>query len=457
MSPRRLVIWIVVLVLAGGAYYWSLSSQQKKEAAQDQAARLLSLDDPLNVQVVELGGQQYAQPVRIERRDQEHSWRITTPVDYAADNLAVGRLLSALLEAKVKKRLAKADKPADFGLEPPRITVALTDRKGVRAALKVGDLSPTREYLYAAPDKGEGLWLLEPKLRGALARTLVDLRDKRVVDFVPSDITGLELAWAGREHHLVRKKGGAGARWEFAGGGQASTSQVESLLYKIHGLETLDFLDKGIDLKAQGLEPPAGKVVLSREKGGPLGLILGGPAATGGERYARRLSGGPVLVVKESQLKSLETTQKDLAERRVLPLDREKAVKLEITGTGVNLVYSKEQGAWQRQQPPGSGQEGQQASLFLWDLGDLKWERLLEPGEGPDLASPAWTITVTLDKGQGQVARPKLLLDNQPLKDGLLPAQVEGDSRRFGVSADFSRQIPGAGAKTPAREQGKGK
>ncbi len=465
MKPKQVVIWLMVLALAAGLYWFSLHSQEQKERSRDLANRVVALDDPLNVQSLELSGRDYPRPVSIVRQDKKHQWWMQKPVSGLADSLAVGRLIGEVLDARVKKRLTGKLDLAQFGLEPPRIKIVLSDRKGAKSTLLVGDLSPTGQYLYATRPGSDQVWFLEAKIRGSLARPLLDLRDKAALDFVVADVVKLSFQLGGMKGPItvVRRRGGADPRWEFAGGGQASPEEVEDWLYQVHGLRVIDFVDQGIKPPEMGLEPPRGRITLYLEGGGKKGLLLGGKAKTGNERYLRRLAGGPVLVVKADSLARLKRGRRDLAERRIWRIQSEDVVALEIEGGGRKLAFAKELGQWRRTKPPGDEKSGTPGAMFAYDLADLKWEKILPAGADYGLKRPRVTIKISLadqkaqGKGKGNVKVLTLYLGKQDAGSKLVPARVEGDPRIFGLSPDFLQSIPGNQEKKPGPPPATGK
>jgi hypothetical protein len=467
VNPRRLIIWALLLALAAGAYYYSGSRQASDAKAKDEQARLVTaLADPLSVASLDLSGSEVPKAIHLEHRDGQQLWALTAPVQGEADSLAVGRVIGALMEARVSQRITPKGPLADFGLEPPRLAVSLTDRQGVKAEVLVGDLSPSKESLYAALPGSTEVLLLPAALRGEVARTLFDLRGKTALDFVVSQVRRVELKDG--EQTLVLERAateagapaGAEARWILAGpkdSQEASTKAVDDLLYQIHGLQATAILDEGLNLARMGLEHPGQSVTLTMEGGASLGLAVGGPVAGSQETYVRRLEGGPVLVLKNDSLARIKRQPKDLMQRRVLLFERDQAQALSIEREGQPQLYEKKDGRWQRLQPPGGGEEaGETAGLFLWDLADLKWESLLTPQAAQGLDKPAAVITLTMaaPAGADSSAQKQTLTVGQARPgQELVAARLEGDARIFGISPSFLGMIP-SGAEPAAPVEG---
>jgi hypothetical protein len=453
MRLRSVLAWLFVLAVAAGVYLWSSHQAQERQEARRAETKVLELADPLAVQALELSGEDYPRgPVRIERRPQEHSWQMVAPVQWTADSVLVGKLLGAALELQAGEVLEAPARPEEFGLRPPRARLQLSGKGGESAALLLGDTSPTGKFAYAAPPALDRLWLVPVRARQNIALGLYELRDKSALEFVVANVAGVEVELEGRSLSLVREQGGAEPVWRFGDGGEASPEAVEDLLFQLHGLRVTEFVDRGIKPAEMGLEPPRGRIELALEGGGAKGLVVGGPAATGGERYLRRLAGGSVMVVKEASLQRLEIGRHALAERRVWKLARRQVVALSVQRDGQTLAYAKEQGRWKRTQPPGGEKEGMPGSLLVWELAQLKYEKLLPPEGDYGLDEPAITLELTLaaqEKTQGQV-QVKTLYLGQPLeKQGLVPARVAGDSRVYGLDAALLDNIPRAGEPSP--------
>jgi len=445
MKARQLVIWVLALAAVAVAWFITDGLERDSIQQQDQASRLLRLDDPQAVASLELGGEMFPQPVRIERRDQEHRWQVTAPLQAPADGLAVGRVLGGLLDARIKERLAQPTDPAQFGLAPPRLTLAVTDRQGQRTELLVGELSPSKDLLYLAPPDRAEVWLTPAELRGALAQTLFDLRDKAALDFVVSSVERLELRLAGKHLVLTRQRGGSDPAWTLEGQGPADPRAVEDLLFQIHGLQAAAFIDQNFDPARLGLANPGEGVWLSLDRGDKLGLAIGSPTPAGSRRYLRRLAGGPVMEVAADSLQRLERQPLDLVERHVLKLDRALAQGLTLRREGREVVYAKGEEGWRRVKPAPEGEprpeDQERPDFLLWDLAGLKWEKVLPAGEH-GLQPPRVVVEVAQGAGADRPARTLTLAIGAPdPASGLLAVATPGDERVLGVKPESLQRV----------------
>lgn len=450
MKLRKVLAWLFVLAVAAGSYFYTVHQAEETALQEKAASKALSLSDPLNIEAIELSGEDYPKPVRIERRDKEHKWQMVKPVDWTADGVKVGNLLDTLLGIHRQRTLQDQKDLDQFGLKPPRVEVKLWDRKGGTAQLLIGDESPSKEFFYAAPPETKGeVWLLPGKERRQISLTLFDLRDKSALEFVVANVKGIKLERDGKvEMNLLRKNQNGAETWSFADGEKASAEEVRDWLFQIHGVRVMDFVDTGIDEKAMGLTEPVMRLTLDMAGGSRFGLIRGAKAKTGAESYVRRLGGGPVMAVKDKLLEMLNKTSKDLAYRKVWELERRQVVALDVTGPdGKTKSYAKDEGKWRQTEPPGKEKEATAAALFIYDLQDLKFEQILGGNGDYGLDSPQWKITIRqrLKDKPGQIKAQTLLIGKISGKNGLLPARVKGDPRVFGLKPELLKSIPQGG------------
>lgn len=446
MRAKPLIVWLLALAAAAAAWFITEVVEERQAKEEEASKRIVSLVEPLSVRTIELGGTEFPQPVRIERQDEQHRWVLTQPISCPADGLAVGRLIGGLLDARAKERLARPDNPAQYGLEPPRLTVTLVDRQGGRSELLVGGLSPSRDLLYLAPPDRREVWLVPAELNGALTRSLFDLREKTVLDFVVADVERLELKLAGDPIALVRQRAGADPAWALAGREEADPRAVEDLLFQVHGLQALEFIDQDLDEAQLGLKTPAGRIDLTLAKGGQAGLILGAALPGRDRRYLRRLDGGPAMAVAADSLARLERQPQDLIERRLLKFERGQAQGLKVRQGGRELAFTRTAEGWKRAGAQGGENPDDKVDLLVWDLASLKWEKVLAPGDH-GLDNPETVVEVSLEAQGGQPASLALSLGRVDPASGLLAARVTGDERVLGIKPDLPARLPGQAPK----------
>jgi len=449
VNARRVIIWVLFLAVAAALYFLSGEVDRRSQEHEREANRLVQLEDPLNIQSLSISGSEVPKAMVIERRDKQHRWEMVKPVVCAADGMQVGQMLSTVLESQVTSRISDPGDLKQFGLEPPAFKLVLTSRGGDKAELLLGHLSPTKEFAYATtPGSGE-VWLVPPLVRGAVNRSLFEMRDKAVLDFVVSAVNKVEINTGGQVIRLTREKAGAKPLWRFADGGEADPTAVEDMLFMVHGMMAVDILDQGIHPDKMGLTKPWGGVVLELEGGGKKGLIVGGKVTGRDERYVRRLDGGPVMVVQKTSLERFgQMNRFKLSQRRMFKVERDDVVALSVERGGQAVKFAKQGGQWVRTQPPGDEKSGEVASLLVWDLVNLKWQKILGTTGLAGLDKPSIVIKLTIkppatEQGKAATVMVKQLILGQVDKaSGLLSAKIKGDDRVFGLDAGLLKGLP---------------
>lgn len=444
MRSRQLLTWAVILAVAAGAWLLSAHLDQRHQEEEAQASRLMPPEEIMAARSLDLAGREYPQPLRLERGGQE-GWRLTQPLEYPADGLVVGRMLTSLSQARITQRLAQPGPLADFGLEPPSLELTMGGPAGQANRLLVGELSPSGESVYLArPGQAEVL-LAPAELRGALARGLSELRDKTVLEFPLDQVRRVELRQEGTKPLVLERQDGG---WQLAGQGPADPREVENLLLQAHGLLAQGFLDRDFKPAKLGLEPPRNLLLLTLQDGGQRGLSWGLGVPGKNQIYARRQEGGPLLLVSDEGLARLQRKPRDLLDRRVFTLERSAVEGLRIARQGSQMVFARQEGQWRRLEPPGGPQEGQVAERLLWDLLDLKWEKPLPAGQH-GLEPPALSFSIWPQGGPQ--AGQTLELGQADPHSGLTAARLTGRTEVLGVKLNFLDKIPQeAGEPAPA-------
>ncbi|MDP6779412.1 MAG: DUF4340 domain-containing protein [Candidatus Latescibacteria bacterium] len=133
---------------------------------------------------------------------------------------------------------------------------------------------------------------------------------------------------------------------------------IESLIRSVKNLERTgaiadseDVASGEVELADFGLKDPDATLALERSDGDADTLYLGDKSPTGSYAYLRR-SGDPGILATNAWRKSgLEKGLFDLRDKRVLPFDRDDVRKIEVTGSGREVVLVRQEGEWHLEKP----------------------------------------------------------------------------------------------------------
>lgn len=143
------------------------------------------------------------------------SWTLTTPIPFPADEGAVSSLLGSLLALKRERTLAASEvKPADYGLDSPRLQVVLRSSDGARRTLSIGDESALGGSRAVSLGGGEVVlcsgWFVRD-----LDKPLADWRSRDVVDVFADQVASLtlEAEGTGSTRSAPASSGTCSSRW----------------------------------------------------------------------------------------------------------------------------------------------------------------------------------------------------------------------------------------------------
>src|SRR6267378_2017496 len=177
-TTKTLLGLIVLLLVAGAigsAALWTGKDEQKKADAKEKSEKLFDFDKS---QVKELRLSKEGQLVaRMEKGDK--GWKLAEPVRADADDTVVDSLLGTLSALKQKKDLGEEKDLKAFGLEQPRLEVALKLDGGKDVGLQVGIDNGFDGTLYVKKQGEATVRVIDAYQKASFEKTAFDLRDKR--------------------------------------------------------------------------------------------------------------------------------------------------------------------------------------------------------------------------------------------------------------------------------------
>jgi hypothetical protein len=429
MRFRNTLILAVVVALLGAYVLWVEKPAMERA---EQETKLLSLqpDKVTGLSIDSSKGK--LELVKAE----PGGWKITSPREVAADQVAVDGILDALAGAEVKKKLD--EKPTDlapFGLDKPDPTVVLTLADASKKKLGFGKKTPIGGSAYVQRDD-DGTVLLTPDTVRAIAqRTLDELRDKSVLTFADNDVKGITISGVEGEPTVLVKTGN---EWSIAAPlrAKADVTQVRSLLASLRSMRATGFVD-GVtsppDEKYQ-LSPPrlTLELVLAPDDAKKT-LLVGGatdePAKK--EIYAQTLPGDTVYVVGSHLYSTVGKRAMDFRDKTVLAFDKDKvrAVSSERTD-GAGFRIEKKDDKWAVADAGTTGVKEFLLSRFADDLRELKGTDIAtESGPRPEFGLDKPAIKVVVEGSDG------------PLGTIRVNVVGEGADKKIYAAADGSQTV----------------
>lgn len=424
MRPKSLAP-LAAVVLGLGAFIWFVerdlpSSDERAERAKKVLA--FDEDDVDSLSFLPVGGDSPLKLVRQEKTEEApppsaSRWHLVAPLEAAADDGAVSRLLSSLADLE-KKRTLEDMPPQDAGLEQPRATVTV-GLGNETTTLEIGaELPGSKTMLVAVTGdgaKGNEVYVVADTLLDQLSGEVDTWRNRKLFPAQRDDIESVRLE---KGPSVVLLSFGEDGAWlEEPLRDRAEESLTNQLLQALVDLQAKSFLDdepKAVGVEAGGLV----EVTLSGrdepwriELGSTSGPAEGGePEGADGGAVDARVDGKPVRLSGLSE--ALARPPLDWRSRAVLSLpvyriDRVEVVEGEAAGVAgavpgaeaaaSPLELSRQEGDWLR------GSERVSFSSIndlLYALADLRAEDFVD-GTGLDGREAALTFTLTGTDSEG--------------------------------------------------------
>jgi hypothetical protein len=321
-----------------------------------------------------------ANTVRLERR--ADTWFLASPLVWPANDFAVRRMLNELqfLENETSflvSDLARNDQTlADYGLEQPRLTLTATPATPATGqsmidngspgspptpaapfTLKIGATAAVGGRLYVLSPDGRRIHVLPPRasesLLTALTLDLAQLRSDQLFTIPVFEARALTLQTGATNTARTRLRRDQ-TRWLFEAPitARAAKTPVDLAINELNALRVARFLpaESAPSSETAGLDAPRLRLTIegnARRETLHLGAPVSpaAPAAETVELYARfdwrvvpSAEEPPVLFtvqVPAGLLRTLDTAQTELREKRVLDLDPARVTALSVSSPGL--------------------------------------------------------------------------------------------------------------------------
>ena len=340
-TTKTLVGLLALLLVAGaigGVALWTGKDEQKKAEAKEKSEKLLDFDKAHAKELrLSKDGQLVA---RLEKG--EKGWKLVQPVQAEAEDPAVDSLLGTLSSVKQKKDLAGEKDLKTYGLDHPKIEVAVKLDDGKEQGLQIGVDNSFDNTLYAKKLGDETVRVIDAWQKPSLEKTAFDLRDKKVAHLDDSaEVKRVEVSGVKSPYTLEKE----GTAWK-VNGGAADASAAERVASAVKSLRaTAVAAESAASLKEYGLDKPAATVKLSVAAGKDTytRVLLLGQAKSGAvtvKTYARRDDSPVVYEVDKQILADVQKEPFDLQNKELVKLDRE-AVRKAVFETPAGKVEIK--------------------------------------------------------------------------------------------------------------------
>lgn len=239
MNFKTTVILLVLLVGAGVYIMFDRLRHGDRDTAEQTTAdtkRLFDVknkDDVTSLTIKPADGNEI-----VITKSADNKWRMTKPVDAAAENWQVDSLVRDLIDLESK---AKVD-PAEKGLDKPRLNVEISAKGGKLIKFAVGEKTQLGDmYIQVAGNSKADV--VSADVYDRLTKPANELRDKQLVSVPSTDIKQLTIENPDGQKLVLHKTGND---WELTEPKKlpADTTVVTDLLSAVTGLRASDWVAK---------------------------------------------------------------------------------------------------------------------------------------------------------------------------------------------------------------------
>lgn len=369
----RTKITLLLLFLNVALFFFIFAFEQNwrtEELAAEARTRVLG-PEAANIQGLTISGASLEAPIQLNRRGEE--WTITSPYEWPANPHAVSRIVNELqfLEHETSFSVENLDATglslADYGLETPNLTVALTSGSVASPAtttLAIGNRTEIGQRLYVLSPEGDRVHVVPDTLAQSLSLDLEQLRANSCFTIPVFEVRSLNLQNDGPANVRVRLRN-ENNRWRFESPvvARASKTDTDVVVNTIATLRTTDFLGAPSRqpelITTAGIDSPFLRITLEGNNRRET-LLLGdeinadttplpaagaaNPEMANREFYAQMEGRDAIftVVIPERLATSLRNAQSELRDRSVLDLTNRTVDSITLTDDdGREVVLQK--------------------------------------------------------------------------------------------------------------------
>lgn len=229
------VFGTLVLGFLAYVYFVEIKQSEKEETLKQEQSKIFAMkqEDVSGVKI------EFNRSIIELKKSEKGDWTLTTPVLDLAEAGQVNGLLTSLLTEKTESVVVEdgADL-AVFGLKDPKGKVSVTSSAGATTQVSVGGIEALGGRKYLKIEGSSKIFLATGGWDSHLAKTVKELRDKRVNRLSKENLKSIRLLSPGQKTALELKKNETD--WTVVGG-----EKLELDKSAING-----FVDQLFDLKA---------------------------------------------------------------------------------------------------------------------------------------------------------------------------------------------------------------
>ncbi|MFW5866636.1 MAG: DUF4340 domain-containing protein [Armatimonadota bacterium] len=276
-------------------------------------------------------GDEHVVAVRSDTED-DRKWRLTAPLDTAADEWNVRQLISNVGDLRAEGFLSPEEaEGAETGFKEPQAKISLQMAEGEPLTITFGntetreidDLATEEEIIYVRTSRRDEVLLVKADALANVQKTAFDLRDKSIVSFERDEVTRVRVERTeGLSFTIARRPDG----WfvEKPQKAEARQGAVDDVLWNLEDVSATEFVTEDAgeqELRDYGLAVPQTVVTIElRHQDDPIEILIGDETEQGWF-YARTADSERVVLIDEFLMGDLPENMGELEQAPTAPED----------------------------------------------------------------------------------------------------------------------------------------
>jgi hypothetical protein len=361
-------IWFLFIFAGLILYYFCIDAPSIEKAKEEKALaeKILPFDE------------NDAQEIFLTRPDSnihlkrtpDNEWNLLEPVNDKGDSPAVNSLLTTIKDLRFKQIVEENPKDISlFGLDKPALFIKIKMNGGKEKSLLIGNRSQVDMGVYVKSGEEKKVLLANIPLP-SLDKSAFDLRDKTILEYNTTEVTGFDLQRP--ENTLHFSKDANTNQWTFSGpvSTRADDDAVENFLNSVR-IARVNFFKKEspTDLSQYELDKPSIILTIKHGDNGSTTELRVGKKDSGGY-YAQTDTRKTLITINENLYQKLSQNYLDLMNKALLDFNEEDVTQLQIRNLEETTLLSKSSdgGKWEVKQPSESPADETAIKSLLMDL-----------------------------------------------------------------------------------------
>ncbi|MCB9858351.1 MAG: DUF4340 domain-containing protein [Phycisphaerales bacterium] len=341
-------------------------------------------------------------------------WAIDEPEKARADLTALNKIINGIAGLTVTKFIDDTpDSLRIYGLEPPRVTVALTTEKKPPAAdestgvesqtttVAFGSVIDDNVFARLVHEGDTTVFQVKKSVLDNVAPELTAVRDKRIVELLPTRAQSISITTQSGESMSMTRDG---VKWLIAPPTAEATSKtaepiaVNDLLNTLRDLKAVGFEDGA--RTEFGLDDPRVKLRIDVQgRTEPIELAIGAltPSQTGA--YVKNVTEDFIAVVPADDARKLVVEPVAFRSRDILSFKSDRVTHISLRRLSETIELAKSDADWKMTAPIDADANGAVVTGLLNELASLKGRAVVAKASRRaefGLMQPQYTLTLTV-------------------------------------------------------------